>query len=561
MKIFKPGTASHAAAAALAATLVASVLAGAGVPSRADTFGPRDLRDAIDRQVHESPAALIDRPGYRMPPRIDPKVIRLYHDRDMQPFWTAPDGPNRSAGVLRSVLAAADTQGLDPLDYSVEQIDGLWDRKDVGSLARLELLLTLELGLYASDLVEGRHQPRDFDPEAFPTACDCELDSAALLEKALTAPNLRTFLEDQAPPFSFYRGLREQLAEYRALAARGGWPQVPPGPSLKPGAKDARVADVRKRLSVTGEWPGEDPGDGTEYDNVLVAAVKHFQRHQGLDPDGIVGRSTLEAMNVPVGRRIRQLVLNMETWRWVARDHGDWWLAVNIPSFRLVGMRGDKTDLGMAVIVGDEYHMTPVFSDKLRYVEFNPRWEVPLSIAQKEMLPKLRQDPSYLKKERIRMFDGWDEGAPEVDSAAVDWAKLSPNDMGRYRLRQDSGPENSLGALAFIFPNPFDVYLHDTPAAGLFRFPKRTFSHGCIRVSGARELAAYVLGGPEKGWTEDRILDLIADAKNQIVHLVPSLPVYILYNTAVVEPESRELYFYSDVYGRDTLLEKALFQQ
>jgi murein L,D-transpeptidase YcbB/YkuD len=157
---------------------------------------------------------------------------------------------------------------------------------------------------------------------------------------------------------------------------------------------------------VTGEWPGEDPANGTEYDRVLAAAVKSFQRHHGLDPDGVVGRSTLEAMNVPVSRRIRQLVINMETWRWVAREHGDWWLAVNIPSFRLVGMRGDK--------------------------------------------------------------------------------------------------------------------------AGLFRFPKRTFSHGCIRVSGARELAAYVLGGPEKGWTEDRVLGLIADGKNQIVHLDPSLPVYIL---------------------------------
>lgn len=560
MRIFKPRTAIHAAAGALAAVLTASVLAGPGVSFRTGAFGPRDLRDAIDRQVHEGPAGLVDRPGYRTSPRIDPKVVRLYHDRDMQPFWTAPDGPNRSAAVLRSVLATADTQGLNPLDYSVEQVDGLWERRDVRSLARLEILLTLELGLYASDLVEGRHQPRDFDPKAFPTACDCELDSADLVERALAAPDLRVFLEDQAPPFSYYRGLREKLAEYRALAARGGWPQVPPGPPLKPGAEDSRVADVRRRLTVTGEWPGEDPGAGTDYDHVLAAAVKHFQRHHGLDPDGIIGRSTLEAMNVPVSQRIRQLVINMETWRWVARDHGDWWLAVNIPSFRLVGVRGDKVDLDMTVIVGDEYHMTPVFSDKLRYVEFNPSWEVPLSIAQKEMLPKLRQDPSYLKKAGIRMFDGWDEGAPEVDSAAVDWAKVSPDGMGRYRLRQDPGPENSLGTLAFIFPNPFDVYLHDTPAADLFRLPKRTFSHGCIRVSGALELAAYVLGGPEKGWTEDRILGLIADGKNQIVHLDPSLPVYILYNTAVVDPESHELYFLSDVYGRDRLLERALFQ-
>jgi murein L,D-transpeptidase YcbB/YkuD len=545
---------------AAAGLLSVLALAGAAVCLKAGAFDPWDLQDAIDRQIHRSPAELMDLPGHAaLPSRINPKLLRLYHDRDMRPYWVSAAGPNLRAEILRSVLAAADSQGLNPADYAIDQIDRAWDRRGVESLARLELLLTLELGEYTSDLVEGRHQPRDFDPKVFPTACDCDLDEADLVEKSLAAADFKAFLEEQAPPFPQYRGLRELLAAYRGIAARGGWPQVPPGPTLKPGLTDPRVASVRRRLSITGEWPAGGPLVGTAYDEALAEAVRRFQRHHGLDPDGVLGQDTLAALNVPVGQRIRQLVINMESWRWVARDHGDWWLAVNIPAFKLEALRGGKVDLSMSVIVGDEFHMTPVFSDRLRYVELNPYWNVPLSIAQKEMLPKLRKDTSYLKKERIRMFEGWDDGTDEVDSTAVDWAKVEPDGMGRWRLRQDSGPDNSLGTVAFIFPNAYDVFLHDTPARGLFGLPQRAFSHGCIRVSGAQALAVYVLGGQDKGWTEERVRSLVAGGQNQIVHLEPSLPVYILYNTAVVDPESREVYFYRDIYGRDALLEKAIF--
>jgi murein L,D-transpeptidase YcbB/YkuD len=540
--------------------LAVMVLAGAWTGLGGRAFDSRDLCDAIDRQIHRSPDDLVDQPGSgtRLP-RMNPNLIRLYHARDMQPYWVTPEGPNLAADILRSVLVASGSHGLHPADYAVDQIDRAWERKNPASLGRLELLLTLELGAYVSDLVEGRHQPRDFDPELFPTACDCALDPADLVERSLAAPDLRAFLEEQAPPFPQYRGLREKLAEYRAIAARGGWPQVPPGASLKPGQKDPRIIAIRKRLSVTGEWLGDGPPDDPVYDDPLAAAVRRFQGHHGLDPDGVIGQATLTAMNVPVDRRINQIIVNMESWRWVGRDHGDWWLAVNIPSFELTALRHGKVDLSIPVIVGDEYHMTPVFSDRLRYVEFNPSWEVPLSIAKKEMLPKLREDPSYLVKEHIRIFSGWANDADEIASTAVNWSEVKPDDMGRWHLRQDPGPANSLGSLAFIFPNPFDVYLHDTPAQGLFGLPKRAFSHGCIRVSKALELAAYVLGGPDKGWTEDRVHDLITKGHNEVAHLDPSLPIYILYNTAVFDPESRGLFFYEDIYGRDALLEKAIF--
>ena len=538
------------------------ILGGGGTGLRAvRTSSPQDLlRDAIDRQIHRNPATLVGHPRRRaLPARMNANIVRLYHDRDMEPYWVTADGPDRNAEILRSVLEASETQGLDPSDYAVAEIARDWVGRDVETLARLELLLTVELVAYESDLVQGRHQPRDFDPDLFPTACACDLDQASLFEMAVAAPDLKTFLESQAPPFLQYSGLREKLAEYRRIAAQGGWPAVPQGSSLKPGARDPRLAAVRKRLSVSGEWGGDGATDSPDYDEALAAAIRRFQSHQGLEPDGIIGPATRAAMNIPVERRIRQLILNMESWRWVDRDHGDWWLEVNIPSFSLLAVRHERIDLSMEVIVGDEYHMTPVFSDRVRYVEFNPRWDIPLSIARKELLPKLQEDPLYLKKEHIRVFEHGGDGGKEIDSAAVDWKTLGPDDMSRYHLQQDAGPENALGQLAFIFPNPYDVYLHDTPAAELFRQPRRAFSHGCIRVAEAPELAVYILGGPDQGWTVEKVHSLMAEGKYRAVHLKLSLPVYILYNTAVVDLQTHDLFFYDDIYGRDTILAKAIF--
>jgi L,D-transpeptidase YcbB len=533
---------------------------GACVRQDRGAGGPGDLAAAMESELRQTPAGSAGlAAGGRIPLGPDAWTIGLYRARDMNPCWVTAAGPNAKADVLRSVLSKAESQGLDPRDYAVEEIGLLWENRDAVSLARLEVLLTTALRDYVSDLVEGRRQPRDLDPQAFPTACDCEVDAPNLFERALAAPDLGVFLEEQAPPFEAYRKLRTELARFRDLAARGGWPRVPAGPTLKPGMNDPRLPAVHRRLAATGEWPADDPAVSTAYDRTLEEALRRFQRHHGLDPDGVIGPATLEALNVPVEARIRQIILSMENWRWVDRDPGDWWVEVNIPAFRLTAFKAGLVDLTMPVIVGDESHMTPVFSGRLAYVEFNPYWNVPLSIAQKEFLPKLQEDPAYTKKQNIRILEGWADDAPEVDSASVDWATVLPEAMGRYRFRQDPGPSNALGHFAFIFPNPFDVYLHDTPAIGLFGQSRRTFSHGCIRLSQAHEFAAYVLGGPERGWNEEKIDGLLADGRNQKVPLDRPLPVYVLYNTAAVQPGDPDLFFYPDVYGRDALLDKAIF--
>jgi murein L,D-transpeptidase YcbB/YkuD len=201
-----------------------------------------------------------------------------------------------------------------------------------------------------------------------------------------------------------------------------------------------------------------------------------------------------------------------------------------------------------------------VFNNTIKHVDINPYWNVPASIARNEILPKQQKDPLHLKKNHMRMFQGWDSDAPEIDASTIDWNKMTRNQMDTYRIRQDPGPHNALGTLKLMFPNEYNVYLHDTPAHDLFRRDRRTFSHGCIRMERPAEMAAYVLGGEENGWTVKRIKDLVATQKRHVFRLKKPMPVFILYRTALVDADDGSIYFYEDVYGRDKVLAQALFR-
>jgi len=212
----------------------------------------------------------------------------------------------------------------------------------------------------------------------------------------------------------------------------------------------------------------------------------------------------------------------------------------------------------MPVIVGKTRHKTPVFTHTMRYIVFNPYWNIPDSIAEHEMVPKMIKDPDYLRRQRIRIFEGWDKNAREIDPAAIDWKTIGKG-IRRYRLRQDSGPDNALGTIKFMFPNKYHVYMHDTPAHSLFKRNNRSFSHGCIRVSDPRKLALYILANDDPGWSKERIDALISKGKHTVVSLKKPFPVHILYRTALVDPRNNRIHFYNDVYGRDSLLAEALF--
>jgi murein L,D-transpeptidase YcbB/YkuD len=489
---------------------------------------------------------------------IDSRLTELYHNNALRPFWIIDGQLSQRAADVLSVLEDAKRYGLDPADYLVDKIHRYWGSSDTAGLVRLDILLTLGMMRYVADQREGRMEPRKVDPVLFDSARDVVVDWDALKKQAFAAPDMKSFLDQQAPPFLQYRKLQDKLAEYRVLAVKGGWPSIPAGNALKPGMEDQRVKTVRKRLVVTGELQPENM-DNAVFDTVLAEAIKRFQKRHNLKPDGVVGNQTLAAMNVPVSVRIKQIIINMERYRWLKRRTRDRLVAVNIAGFEAFAGKPGTIDLKMPVIVGKKYHKTPVFSDTIKYVVFNPYWNVPPSIARNEILLKLKKNPHYLEKHNMRIFQGWGPDAPELDATTIDWSKVSKKNMNRYRIRQDPGPKNALGTLKLVFPNKYNVYLHDTPSHGLFKRERRAFSHGCIRMDRPAEMASWVLGGEEKGWGLARINEIVASRKRHVAVLDQRIPVYILYRTAFVNPEDNMLYFYKDIYGRDTLLEKALF--
>ena len=488
---------------------------------------------------------------------IDRKLTDIYHGNKLQPFWIKDGKPSPRAADIFAVLKDAENHGLNPASYFVDKIHQNWNSTDTAGLVRLDILLTLGMMRYVADQREGRMEPRKLDPKLFAGARDVEVDWENLRGKAFKSSDMKAFMEQQAPPFLQYRKLQKKLIEYRALAAKGGWPSVPVGKVLKPDMEDQRILTVRKRLAATGELTIENM-DSAVFDELLVEAVKRFQKRHNLATDGVIGNKTLAAMNVQVSSRINQIIINMERYRWLKRRKDDHLVAVNIAGFEAMAGKPGEIDINMPVIVGKAYHKTPVFSDTIKYVDFNPFWNVPNSIARNEMLPKLKKNPDYLGTKNMRIFLGWDPDSPELDPTTIDWSKVSKKDMNRYRIRQDPGPNNSLGTLKIIFPNTYNVYLHDTPSHDLFKQERRALSHGCIRMGQPAEMAAWVLGGEEKGWSVARVNEIVASRKRQVVSLDKPIPVYILYRTVFVDPEDQTLYFYEDIYGRDALLAKAL---
>lgn len=489
---------------------------------------------------------------------VDQGLREIYSRNNMQPFWIVNGKPGVRAQAIRAVLEDAVSHGLNPNNYFVSNIKQFWNSTDDSGLARLDIIISLGMLLYVADQQEGRMGPHLANPELFASARDVTLNRDVMI-KGLSEPDMRSYMEAQAPQLLQYSKLRGKLAEYQVLEQKGGWPSVSPGQVLKPGTHDPRVKAIRMRLAVTGEWR-QGLSESSIYDEELVQSVKTFQKRHGLEQDGIVGKGTLDAMNVPISFRIKQIIINMERYRWLKRIGRDEKLvAVNIASFEAAAGTAEKFEVVTPVIVGKTYHETPVFNDVIQYVDFNPFWNLPPSIARNETLPRLQQDSSYLKKHNMKIFKGWGKGAPELDATTIDWNNVSKKQMDQYHVRQEPGPKNALGTLKIVFPNEYNVYLHDTPGHELFSRDMRAFSHGCIRMGRPAEMAAYILGGEKRGWTVDRVREIVASRKRQVVKLEKPMPVYILYRTAFVTNSDDSINFYEDIYGRDKMLEKALF--
>jgi murein L,D-transpeptidase YcbB/YkuD len=477
----------------------------------------------------------------------------LYDEYRFQTLWRDPE----RVEALLAALAGLSADGLDPDDYHLRALTTLWPRVQHGAspfeLAEFDLLATDGFVLALYHLYMGKVDPVaveatwNFDPREVK-------DQRALefLRRALDGGRIAGALDDVRPKSSLYDNGRRALAEYRAIAARGGWETIAAGPKLEPGGDDPRVPALRRRLAATGDYAGP-PGESTLHDADLERALRTFQGRHQLTADGVLGPGTLRELNVPVEARIDQLRLNLERGRWVLHEIDDRDLVVvDIAGFNVRYLRDGDVAWQSRVIVGQPYRQTPIFRADIEYVVFNPTWTVPPGILQKDILPQMCRGENVLARKGLKVYDRQNQ---PVAPSSVTWCKYTGRSFP-YFLRQDAGDDNALGRVKIMFPNQHLVYLHDTPSRSLFDKDERTFSSGCIRVQKAMELAEIVLADGDR-WNAAEIARVVDSAQTRTVTLKKRIPVLLIYWTADRD-EAGRVVFRRDVYGRDPPLLKAL---
>ncbi|GAC1374042.1 MAG: L,D-transpeptidase family protein [Hymenobacter sp.] len=561
----------------LAAVLGGTALQSCGTDSNqsADTGAGAVL--SAGPQPHLDSAYVIK--AFRAEPHFKPQLLaarRFYRERKFRLGWFKDHQLVPQAQTLLNITAKARDEGLNPKDYQVKNFKGLFaelEKARVDSVRRNALERQIDVALtgtylkWASDYYRGVANPRDSKNSVWQVK-----PNKIKLHKALL-----TFLGERKSRYNYYEfaplhpeydQLKRALATYRAQERAGGWPTLPAGLKLKPGQSSSAVAALRKRLlnseggassapsTATATQPAAASSQSLTYDPELVSAVKLFQQDAGLMPDGVVGGETLRQLNVPIGSRIDQLILNMERWRWLPKRFEPSYLLVNIPEYTLHVIENNKEAFSMRVIVGKSLHETPIFSDKMEYVVLAPYWNVPFSIIENELKERLVTDPHYIDRLDMEVVKGSGKRAIVVDPASIDWSGVTEENF-KYTLRRRPGPDNDLGNMKFIFPNSNDVYLHDTPHRELFSQTQRSFSHGCVRVQDPLRLATYLLRD-KPGWDQQTILDTVATRHEKYVPLKTKLPVYLVYFTAWADAGGHP-HFRDDIYGHDRALAREYF--
>ena len=489
----------------------------------------------------------------------------FYERRAYLPAWTHEKGPLPEVKSFLNAIQKAEEHGLRPADYHLNKVENLLSeirkkQKFLSSpnprlLVDLDLLLTDAFLIYGSHLVSGRINPERIDPQWF--ASRREVDLVRVLEGALSSTEIEKALKSLLPLHPDYERLRNALAHYRKIAANGGWPSVATDLQFKKGDQDDQVLILRQRLAAEGFIEKEKATNNTLFDDEMEQALIQFQIQNGLEPDGALGKQTIKALNITAKDRSRQIIANMERWRWLPQDLGSRYILVNIAGFYLVVIEDQKPVMDMRVVTGKPYRRTPVFSDKITYMVINPFWTVPRIIAEKDILPKVKKDPAFLKRQEFKIFQGWGSDTKEIDPASIDWQSMTSADLN-IRFRQDPGPQNALGRIKFMFPNQFDVYLHDTPSRELFAKARRDFSSGCIRIEKPLELAKYLLKN-HPDWPSEKIREALMgdDRVEKTIKLPEPINIHILYWTVWIGKDDL-IHFSPDIYDRDKALDDAL---
>jgi murein L,D-transpeptidase YcbB/YkuD len=467
----------------------------------------------------------------------------LYAKYNYQPIWVNP-------GSVRQLIDAIKDSyhdGLTPEDYHLSLIQqlqrALVAKPDSAKQAKLDVVLTDSLVRLGYHLLMGKVDPESIDSN-WNMDRTLKLDPILKMSTAIESAQVTKLVAGFLPKADFYRNLKQALANYRKIQAEGGWPQVPAGETLKPSMIAPRVTTIRQRLTVTADMPAVSM-ESALYDAAVEAGVKQFQQRHGFEEDGVVGKGTLAAMNVPVKARIDQIRVNLDRARWVLHNLPQEFVVVDIAGFNVRYMRNGQEIWKTRAQVGKAYRKTPVFRDSIRYIEFNPTWTVPPTILRKDILPKIKHDPEYLQNKNMVVLN---QKGTQIDPVTINWSQY-PDKSFPYLIRQQPGPKNALGRVKFIFPNKHSVYLHDTPSKSGFKRAGRAFSSGCIRVQYPFHFAKLLLED-KPGWDRAKIDATVESLKTTRINLSKPLTVMLLYWTATVDDQNRVV-FKQDIYDRD----------
>lgn len=509
----------------------------------------KSVQEVIEQKVQKENVVYAD--GIQLFSQLE--LPRFYSNRDFEQAWT---NKKNIKDLIESLKSAYD-EGLDPNDYHLEKIDNLLEKSKTGNLdhiekADLDLLMTDALIMYASHLFEGKLEQSELRKEWDVERNQGPSNPDSLLTATLHNKNIKSVLEGFKPNNYMYKLMKFHLKKLRGEAAKGGWPEVSEGQTLKPGDTTARIVQIRNYLTAVGDLSEKSVDNRALFDKELEEAVKKFQWRHKLTNDGIIGKGTIEQMRVPVEDRIDMLLLNLERTRWVFQHPDDDFLLVNIAGFHVRRITDRKEVFDSRVIVGKYHKETPVFKGVMKYIVMNPTWTLPYSIATHETLPRIKKDPGYLSDKHMEVMD---RSGKILDASSIDWTKYSAGNFP-FIIRQKAGPWNALGEVKFMFPNKYAVYLHDTPSRGLFNRQDRAFSHGCIRTEDKWGLLMSLMDDPEV-WNMDKINEILESGETTTINLPKPINIYLIYLTAAVDQQNN-LMFMKDVYKRDEAVLKAI---
>ncbi|WP_081209569.1 L,D-transpeptidase family protein [Salegentibacter sediminis] len=467
-------------------------------------------------------------------------VDSFYSQREYQPVWS-----NRELreDLYRSIENAPN-HGLQFKDYHGDYLEMALSNLanlDQEEKDLLELVLTDAFFTYGRHLNSGK-----LDPKKLYSIWDIDSNTTDLLplfEKAISENKISATLEDLAPNHIVYKGLQKSLKEYRVLKEKEENPtQVPQGESIKPGDTSSRMAMIALRLNELNFIDSIPPNSTHKYNQNLQEAIRKFQEHHGIETDAVIGEGTISELNSTYEERYKQILVNMERWRWHPQDLGDHYIIVNIPNYRLHLVKEKDTISSNRVMVGTEARKTPVFSDKIEHIVYNPTWTIPPTIKKNDVIPAAKRNSSYLTSRNMAVFDG---SGQRLNPSEINW---NNPEVVNYTYRQEAGPANPLGKVKIIYPNRYSIYLHDTPSKKLFEKNSRAQSSGCVRVEGVLDLAEYLLNDQEK-YTSEKIQEILDSGRTTTIKITKDVRVHHFYWTAWREGD--ETRFAEDIYKQD----------